>query len=171
MSLEEYWRTHSRPMELEEGTIVENWLRSLDLIYYTQDFLDNGYDDLEVCKQIGEDDLNAIGVLEESHRAHILQAVKTLQEKGGTAVYFTLEERPTVYEDYALVGGVGVQGQPQEEGEGAGQEEADQKEQDVKSDNADGEVKEHALEEGDTLQTECPPAPPAASLQRVSIVA
>ena len=98
--------SHSSPME--EGTIVENWLRTLDLVYYTQAFIDNGYDDLEVCKQIGEDDLNAIGVLETPHRDLILQAVKTLKEQGGTAVYFTLEERlPSVYGDYSLVGGGG----------------------------------------------------------------
>lgn len=74
------------------SNIVEDWLRSLKLVQYTQAFLDNGYDDLEVCKQIGEEDLDAIAVRKESHRDRLLQAVQTLREEGGTAVYFTLEE-------------------------------------------------------------------------------
>ncbi|PVD28467.1 hypothetical protein C0Q70_11055 [Pomacea canaliculata] len=73
-------------------SIVEDWLRSLNLVQYTQAFIDNGYDDLEVCKQIGEDDLDAIGVRKDSHREALLQAVQALREEGGTAVYFTLEE-------------------------------------------------------------------------------
>ncbi|XP_074653394.1 uncharacterized protein LOC141907593 isoform X2 [Tubulanus polymorphus] len=79
--------------------IVEEWLRSLTLAKYTQAFLDNGYDDLEICKQIGQPDLDAIGVVIPKHRKDILQAVKNLRELGGTAVYFTLEE-PKNYDDY-----------------------------------------------------------------------
>jgi hypothetical protein len=74
-----------------EDNIVEEWLRSLNLVHYTQAFLDNGYDDLEICKQIGDPDLDAIGVDEESHRKDILKAVQVLREKGGTHVYFILE--------------------------------------------------------------------------------
>ena len=81
---------------------MENWLRSLDLVYYTQSFLDNGYDDLEICKHVGDDDLNAIGVTDPLHRAQILEAVRKLQEQGGTAVYFTLEA--PIYEEYTIVG-------------------------------------------------------------------
>ncbi|XP_055887770.1 uncharacterized protein LOC106057893 isoform X3 [Biomphalaria glabrata] len=77
------------------NSIVEDWLRSVDLVQYTQSFLDNGYDDLEVCKQIGEDDLDAIGVPRDEHREKLLRAVKVLREEGGTAVYFTLEECDT----------------------------------------------------------------------------
>ncbi|XP_064612613.1 SAM and SH3 domain-containing protein 1-like isoform X2 [Liolophura sinensis] len=72
--------------------IVEEWLRSLGLVIYTQSFLDNGYDDLEICKQIGEPDLDAIGVIRPEQRAILLQAVRILKEEGGTAVYFTLED-------------------------------------------------------------------------------
>jgi poly(A) RNA polymerase GLD2 len=72
--------------------IVEEWLRSLNLIHYTQAFLDNGYDDLEICKQIGQPDLDAIGVQKPTHRKEILDAVRSLRELGGTSVYFTLEE-------------------------------------------------------------------------------
>ncbi|XP_076466239.1 uncharacterized protein LOC143297702 [Babylonia areolata] len=76
----------------ERNNIVEDWLRSLNLVHYTQAFIDNGYDDLEVCKQIGEADLDAINVRKPSHREKLLQAVQVLREEGGTAVYFTLEE-------------------------------------------------------------------------------
>lgn len=80
--------------------IVEDWLRSLNLVQYTQSFIDNGYDDLEICKQIGAPDLDAIGVFRDSHRARIVSAVKTLKELGGTAVYFTLEGLDTrLYDD------------------------------------------------------------------------
>ncbi|KAH9505577.1 Sterile alpha motif domain-containing protein 5 [Bulinus truncatus] len=77
------------------NSIVEDWLRSVDLVQYTQSFLDNGYDDLEVCKQIGEDDLDAIGVPKDEHREKLMRAVKVLREEGGAAVYFTLEECDT----------------------------------------------------------------------------
>ena len=73
------------------GSIIEEWLRSLNLVNYTLAFLDNGYDDLEICKQIGEADLDAIGVFKAPHRKEILKAVRNLRELGGTAVYFTLE--------------------------------------------------------------------------------
>lgn len=73
-------------------SIVEEWLRSRNLSEYTVAFLDNGYDDLEICKQIGDPDLDAIGVTKPEHREKLLSAVKTLREEGGTAVYFTLED-------------------------------------------------------------------------------
>ncbi|ELT91355.1 hypothetical protein CAPTEDRAFT_29507, partial [Capitella teleta] len=71
--------------------IVEDWLRSLNLVRYYQDFIDNGYDDLEVCKQIGHPDLDAIGVKNFAHRQIVLNAVTKLREQGGAHVYFTLE--------------------------------------------------------------------------------
>ncbi|CAG5128333.1 unnamed protein product [Candidula unifasciata] len=78
--------------ETNSSSIVEGWLRSVDMVQYTQAFLDNGYDDLEVCKQIGEADLNAIGVPNDHQREKLLQAVRVLREEGGAAVYFTLED-------------------------------------------------------------------------------
>ncbi|XP_010860874.1 PREDICTED: sterile alpha motif domain-containing protein 5 [Bison bison bison] len=33
--------------------IVYEWLKALQLPQYAESFVDNGYDDLEVCKQIG----------------------------------------------------------------------------------------------------------------------
>ncbi|XP_067049790.1 serine/arginine repetitive matrix protein 1-like [Acropora muricata] len=69
---------------------VEDWLRSLGFINYTQDFLDNGYDELEICKEIGKEDLDAIGVRNFKDRTDILNAVSRLKQDG-TAVYFELE--------------------------------------------------------------------------------
>ncbi|XP_049832873.1 uncharacterized protein LOC126273339 isoform X5 [Schistocerca gregaria] len=74
------------------GNIVAEWLRSLRLGQYAESFLDNGYDDLEICKQVGDPDLDAIGVLDPTHRALLLHSVRTLREQGAASVYFTLEE-------------------------------------------------------------------------------
>nr|XP_032512637.1 uncharacterized protein LOC116766697 isoform X7 [Danaus plexippus plexippus] len=74
------------------GNIVVEWLRSLHLGQYAESFLDNGYDDLEICKQVGEPDLDAIGVLNPTHRQRLLHSVRILREEGAAAVYFTLEE-------------------------------------------------------------------------------
>ncbi|XP_038661142.1 SAM and SH3 domain-containing protein 1a isoform X2 [Scyliorhinus canicula] len=75
--------------------IVLEWLKSLKLPQYTESFMDNGYDDLEVCKQIGEPDLDAIGVEAAGHRNLIKAAVARLrqEEETGTVLYFTLEPR------------------------------------------------------------------------------
>ncbi|CAH1128601.1 unnamed protein product [Ceutorhynchus assimilis] len=72
--------------------IVTEWLISLRLGKYSESFIDNGYDDLEICKQIGDPDLDAIGVFNPSHRARLLQSVRTLREEGAASVYFSLEE-------------------------------------------------------------------------------
>lgn len=34
------------------SNIVSEWLRSLHLAQYAESFVDNGYDDLEICKQV-----------------------------------------------------------------------------------------------------------------------
>jgi hypothetical protein len=83
-----------------EMSIVECWLRSMGHVQYTQAFLDNGYDDLEVCKQIGNPDLDAIGVMKLQHRKDLLRGVKTLREKGGTHVYFILENPNNLLDDF-----------------------------------------------------------------------
>lgn len=77
---------------MSEQNIVCEWLKYLDLVQYYESFVDNGYDDLEMCKQIGEEDLDAIGVKKPAHRQAIRDAVRTLLEKGGTALYISLEE-------------------------------------------------------------------------------
>jgi len=58
---------------------VESWLESLGLQRYTQAFVDNGYDDLDVCRQIGQLDLDAIGVTTQDDRVRLLAAVSELQ--------------------------------------------------------------------------------------------
>ncbi|XP_066524887.1 SAM and SH3 domain-containing protein 1 [Hoplias malabaricus] len=78
-------------------TIVYEWLRTLQLCQYVEAFVDNGYDDLEVCKQIGDPDLDAIGVLTPHHRQKVLRAVKRLREEDKKVTpghYFTLEPLP-----------------------------------------------------------------------------
>ncbi|XP_066149643.1 SAM and SH3 domain-containing protein 1-like isoform X1 [Euwallacea fornicatus] len=74
------------------SNIVTEWLKSLRLGQYSESFIDNGYDDLEICKQIGDPDLDAIGVFNPTHRARLLQSVRTLREEGAASVYFSLEE-------------------------------------------------------------------------------
>ncbi|MBN3289017.1 SAMD5 protein, partial [Polypterus senegalus] len=85
-------------------SIVYEWLRTLQLCQYAESFLDNGYDDLEVCKQIGNPDLDAIGVHISYHRQKILDAVQRLkdEEKESTSgLYFTLEpEMPATTDIY-----------------------------------------------------------------------
>ncbi|XP_042896263.1 SAM and SH3 domain-containing protein 1 isoform X1 [Parasteatoda tepidariorum] len=77
---------------MSDQNIVREWLKYLDLELYYESFVDNGYDDLEMCKQIGEPDLDAIGVRQSEHRQLIHEAVRTLLEQGGTSVYISLEE-------------------------------------------------------------------------------
>lgn len=76
--------------------IVYEWLKALQLPQYAESFVDNGYDDLEVCKQIGDLDLDAIGVRAPAHRRRILEAVRRLREQDAAAagLYFTLEPQP-----------------------------------------------------------------------------
>lgn len=81
------------------GNIVVEWLRSLRLGQYAESFIDNGYDDLEICKQVGDPDLDAIGVFNPTHRARLLQSVRTLREEGAASVYFSLEESVAVHEE------------------------------------------------------------------------
>ncbi|KAI1897622.1 hypothetical protein AGOR_G00085160 [Albula goreensis] len=77
--------------------IVYEWLKTLQLCQYVESFVDNGYDDLEVCKQIGDPDLDAIGVYIPHHRQRIHDAVQRLKEEDketATGLYFTLEPMP-----------------------------------------------------------------------------
>lgn len=74
--------------------LVFEWLSTLNLAQYVESFVDNGYDDLEVCKQIGEPDLDAIGVHIEYHRHRLQAAVQKLKDqdnKKALGYYFTLE--------------------------------------------------------------------------------
>lgn len=81
------------------NNIVAEWLLSLHLGQYAESFIDNGYDDLEICKQVGDPDLDAIGVLNPIHRSRLLDSVRTLREEGAASVYFTLEESTAIQEE------------------------------------------------------------------------
>ncbi|KAL8186100.1 UNVERIFIED_CONTAM: Sterile alpha motif domain-containing protein 5 [Gekko kuhli] len=80
------------------ANIVYEWLKTLKLSQYAESFVDNGYDDLEVCKQIGDPDLDAIGVSLLQHRRRIHEAVQRLKEEDETTagLYFTLEPQQQV---------------------------------------------------------------------------
>ncbi|XP_053193552.1 SAM and SH3 domain-containing protein 1a [Scomber japonicus] len=83
--------------------IVYEWLKTLQLAQYVEPFVDNGYDDLEVCKQIGDPDLDAIGVYIPHHRQRIHDAVRRLKEEAketASGLYFTLEPIPPAAEMY-----------------------------------------------------------------------
>ncbi|XP_032398095.1 SAM and SH3 domain-containing protein 1a isoform X5 [Etheostoma spectabile] len=83
--------------------IVYEWLKTLQLAQYVEAFVDNGYDDLEVCKQIGDPDLDAIGVYIPHHRQRIHDAVRRLKDEANetaSGLYFTLEPMPPVAEIY-----------------------------------------------------------------------
>ncbi|KAK5649392.1 hypothetical protein RI129_000421 [Pyrocoelia pectoralis] len=71
--------------------IVIEWLKSLNLCQYGESFIDNGYDDLEICKQVDNPDLDAIGVINPLHRNTILESVRSLREKGAVSVYLDIE--------------------------------------------------------------------------------
>ncbi|KAA0708527.1 Sterile alpha motif domain-containing protein 5 [Triplophysa tibetana] len=86
-------------MMTSRPNIVYEWLKTLQLCQYVEAFVDNGYDDLEVCKQIGDPDLDAIGVFIPHHRRRIHDAVKRLKDddkETATGLYFTLEPVPAV---------------------------------------------------------------------------
>lgn len=74
------------------SNIVCEWLRALGLAQYAESFLDNGYDDLEICKQVGDPDLDAIGVQTPQHRHKLLKSVRQLRENGAASVYFMLSD-------------------------------------------------------------------------------
>jgi hypothetical protein len=77
----------------EAANIVVEWLHFLQLGSYANDFLDNGYDDLETVKRVGPEDLDAIGVVSVHHRAFLLDAVRVLREQGAAWVYLLLGAR------------------------------------------------------------------------------
>ncbi|XP_030577149.1 SAM and SH3 domain-containing protein 1a isoform X2 [Archocentrus centrarchus] len=84
--------------------IVYEWLKTLQLSQYVESFVDNGYDDLEVCKQIGDPDLDAIGVYIPHHRQRIHDAVRRLKEEAketASGLYFTLEPMPPAADIYS----------------------------------------------------------------------
>ena len=77
----------------QTDNIVCTWLNFLQVGEYTNRFLDNGYDDLETVKQIGTEDLRAIGVDNQEDEEVILLSVKVLREQGGAWVYLLAGEQ------------------------------------------------------------------------------
>ncbi len=99
------------------------WLHFLQMERYVEDFIDNGYDDLETAKKIGEDDLEAIGVHDLGHRAFLLDAVRVLREQGAAWVYLLeATTASTASGDYSSIGpygGLGLTGSGFEAGDRA----------------------------------------------------
>ncbi|XP_037943562.1 sterile alpha motif domain-containing protein 5-like [Teleopsis dalmanni] len=77
---------------MPHNNIVCEWLRAIGLSQYAESFMENGYDELEICKQIGEIDLDAIGVDTAQHRSKLLKSVRTLREKGAAIVYVMIND-------------------------------------------------------------------------------
>lgn len=99
---------------MASSNIVCEWLRALGLAQYAEGFLDNGYDDLEICKQVGDPDLDAIGVATPQHRHKLLKSVRQLRENGAASVYFMLSADNDIStltdSDEYLSGGGGANG-------------------------------------------------------------
>ena len=55
-----------------KASAIGAWLHFLQMDQYYQEFIDNGYDDLETAKKIGSDDLDAIGVDDQHHKIFLL---------------------------------------------------------------------------------------------------
>lgn len=90
---------------VNSNSIVCEWLKALGVAQYGQSFLDNGYDDLEICKQIGDPDLDAIGVVDAQHRQKLLKSIRHLRENGATSLYFVLTDKSTLSQSRELIEG------------------------------------------------------------------
>ncbi|XP_039947780.1 uncharacterized protein LOC120766399 isoform X1 [Bactrocera tryoni] len=77
---------------MPHNNIVCEWLRAIGMQQYAESFMENGYDELEICKQIGEIDLDAIGVDTVQHRNKLLKSVRSLREKGAAIVYVMIND-------------------------------------------------------------------------------
>ena len=80
-------------------SVVQKWLRFLDVEEYSESFIDNGYDDLETVKLIKREDLEAIGVMRRDHHDYLLASVKVLRERGAAWVYLLYCETTDDTED------------------------------------------------------------------------
>lgn len=65
---------------LELPKSLDEWLQGYGMQQYTQLFLDNGFDNLRVLKELTMDDLNSIGVPLLGHRKTLLLAAQELKE-------------------------------------------------------------------------------------------
>ena len=64
---------------------VEEWLKKAGMGRYTQAFQDNGYETPELCANLKDEDLDAVGVVSKQHRSKIFALAKTLLELEGAA--------------------------------------------------------------------------------------
>lgn len=71
-SRERLWETRPRT--------VEELLRRIDLPEYTVAFARNGYEDIELFKEIEPSDLDYLGIMTPEHRTRILAAVQLLHQ-------------------------------------------------------------------------------------------
>ena len=71
---------------------IEQWLSSLGFKQYTQLFIDNGYDDFELCKQLRENDLDLMGITIPIVKGEILSSVNSLKHaENAPHVYFSMD--------------------------------------------------------------------------------
>lgn len=71
-SRERLWETRPRT--------VEELLRRIDLPEYAIAFARNGYEDIELFKEIEPSDLDYLGIMTPDHRTRILAAVQLLHQ-------------------------------------------------------------------------------------------
>jgi len=57
-----------------------DWLRSLGLAHHSSHFLEHGYEDLAICCEIVDTDLEAIGIRDGTERRTLLQAIRQLRQ-------------------------------------------------------------------------------------------
>ena len=64
-------------MELEKWDIYE-WLEKAGMSQYAEGFVDNGYDTPDLCAELQNDDLTAIGVTNKKHRTVLFSKAREL---------------------------------------------------------------------------------------------
>jgi serine/threonine protein kinase len=72
----------SNSMEFEPPNNISSWLKSIGMSQYESNFIDNGYDDLEIIKIDGltEEELISIGITLGGHRKKLKVKVNELQK-------------------------------------------------------------------------------------------
>lgn len=71
-------------MALSENWRVDEWLETLGLESYLKDFIDNGYDNRELCANLKPEELDVIGVKDKKHLALLLDQAKLLLLSNGS---------------------------------------------------------------------------------------
>ena len=67
---------------MEQSWTVEQWLKDAGMDKYTTKFLDNGYDTQDLCAELQDQDLDAIGIAKRDHRKRLFALSKQLREDG-----------------------------------------------------------------------------------------